>query len=75
MIRITQQEGAMNIFKKLFGRKKKNAEQEQEQEQKQESWYNNAHENGASVIIPGDLSDAGSNNSFENGITQFNARR
>ena len=71
MTRITQREGAMNIIKKLFGRKKKKAAEEK----KQESWYNNAHENGASVITPGDLSGAGSNNSFENGITQFNARR
>lgn len=62
----------MNVFKKLFGKKKKKAV---EQEKKQESWYNNAHENGASVLTPGMLSDAGSNNSFENGITQFNAKR
>ena len=62
----------MNIIKKLFGKKKKKVA---EQEKKQEPWYNNAHENGASVITPGDLSNAGSNNSFENGITQFNARR
>ncbi len=62
----------MNIIKRLFGKKKKKVA---EQEKKQEPWYNNAHENGASVITPGDLSNAGSNNSFENGITQFNARR
>ena len=71
MTRITQREGAMNIIKKLFGRKKKKAAEEK----KQESWYNNAHENGASVIGPAELGEAGSNNSFENGIAQFNARR
>ena len=60
----------MNIFKKLFGKKKK-----VEEETKPETWYNNAHENGASVIGPVELGEAGSNNSFENGIAQFNARR
>ena len=60
----------MNVFKKLFGKKKK-----VEEETKPETWYNNAHENGASVIGSAELGEAGSNNSFENGITQFNARR
>ena len=71
IIKSTYGDDLVKIIKKLFGRKKTKAEQEK----KQESWYNNAHENGASVITPGDLSNAGSNNSFENGITQFNARR
>ena len=72
IIKSTYGDDLVKIIKKLFGRKKKKAA---EQEKKQEPWYNNAHENGASVITPGDLSNAGSNNSFENGITQFNARR
>ena len=33
----------MNIFKKLFGKKKK------VEEKKQESWYNNAHEMAESI--------------------------
>ena len=58
-----------NFFKKLFGKEEKALEK------KQEPWYNNAHENGSSVILPSDLASAGSNNSFENGVAQFIAKR
>lgn len=43
----------MNIFQKLFGKKKK-----AEQEKKEECWYNNAHEGslGHADALPGDAS-------------------
>ena len=44
----------MNIFKKLFGKKKEKAKEEKQQE----CWYNNAHEGslGHSVVLPNDNS-------------------
>lgn len=54
----------MNIFKKLFGKKKK------KEEKKPECWYNNAHEEGEAKkgAIPMDA--AGSPNSYEAALTK-----
>ena len=49
----------MNIFKKIFGKKKEKTKEEKTKEEKQqECWYNNAHEGslGHSVVLPNDNS-------------------
>lgn len=61
----------MNIFKKLFGKKKRKAE-----EKKPECWYNNAHEQPAPLwSAPSDPGSPWSDNSVDNNTTMSMAKR
>lgn len=53
----------MNIFKKLFGKKK-------EEEKKPECWYNNAHEEGEAARNSMPEGAAGSPNAHEAALTK-----
>ena len=65
----------MNIFNKLFKRKQKTLTQEKEEKKENECWYNDMHEKGEALRGATSFGIGGSGNSFENGITQYVAKK
>ena len=53
----------MNIFEKLFGKRKK-----EEEKPKNECWYNNAHENGEALGDPLENANSGTGASLDHAI-------
>ena len=64
----------MNFIKKLFKRKQK-AITKKEEKKENECWYNDMHEKGEAIRSATSFGIGGSGNSFENGTTQYVARK